>query len=142
MWRSPILIGVIWILVISELNCGGGASTPPPLGPKLSISTAVFVDGMVTFPYSQTMLAATGVAPFVWSVSSGNLPHNMTLDSSTAKVSTEESRDYGFFRRSVPCSRAITAQIASGSRRHQQGLCKTRSLFMRKMESHRSASVR
>lgn len=87
MWRSPILIGVIWILVIPELNCGGGATTGPPLGPKLSITTAGLVDGMVTFPYSQTMQPAGGVAPFVWSVSSGSLPHNMTLDSSTANIS-------------------------------------------------------
>jgi len=87
MWRSPFLIGVIWILVILESNCGGGLSTPPPLGPKLSITTARFVDGMVAFPYSQTMQAAGGVAPFAWSVSSGNLPHNMTLDGSTAKIS-------------------------------------------------------
>jgi hypothetical protein len=87
MWRSPILIGVIWILVILESNCSGGASTPPPLGPKLSISTAGLVDGMVTFPYSQTMQATGGVAPFLWSVSSGNLPHNMTLDGSTANIS-------------------------------------------------------
>jgi hypothetical protein len=50
MWRSPVLIGVIWILVILESNCGGGASTPPPLGPKLSIATAGLVDGMMTFP--------------------------------------------------------------------------------------------
>ena len=63
MWRSPILIGVIWILVMPELNCGGGATTAPPLGPKLSITTSGLVDGMVTFPYSQTMQPAGGVAP-------------------------------------------------------------------------------
>jgi Putative Ig domain len=86
MWRSPLLIGIIWILVILESRCGG-ASTPPPSGPKLSIATAGLVDGMVTFPYSQTMQAAGGVAPFVWGVSSGSLPHNMTLNSSTANIS-------------------------------------------------------
>ncbi|MCU1271339.1 MAG: Ig family protein [Acidobacteriaceae bacterium] len=87
MWRSPLLIGIIWILVILESNCGGGASTPPPSGPKLSIATAGLVDGMVTFPYSQTMQAAGGVAPFVWGVSSGSLPHNIILNSSTANIS-------------------------------------------------------
>ncbi len=87
MWRSPILIGVIWMLVILESNCSGGGEASPPPGPKLSIATAGLVDGMVTFPYSQTMQAAGGVAPFLWSVSSGSLPHNMTLDGSTANIS-------------------------------------------------------
>jgi Putative Ig domain len=110
MWRSPILIGLIWTLVIPELNCGGGATTTPPLGPKLSITTADLVDGMVTFPYSQTMQPAGGVAPFVWSVSSGSLPHNITLDSSTANISgTPDTAELATFTIQVKDANGQTA---------------------------------
>ena len=87
MWRSPVLMGIIWMLVILGSNCGGGSSSQSPVYPKLVIETAGLVDGMVMFPYSQTIQAGGGIAPFVWSISSGNLPHNVTLDGSTAKIS-------------------------------------------------------
>src|SRR6476660_4862361 len=110
MWRSPILIGLIWILVMPELNCGGGASTPPLLGPKLSVATAGLVDGMVTFPYSQTIEAAGGVAPFVWGVNSGNLPHNMTLDASTGNISgTPDTAQLATFTIQVKDAKGQTA---------------------------------
>src|ERR1700739_2517838 len=39
---------------------------------------------MVTFAYSQTLQATGGVSPFSWSVSSGNLPHGLTLANSSS----------------------------------------------------------
>ena len=83
MLRPPILISLVWMLIVLESNCGGGASTSTPPPPSLSIITASLVDGMVTFPYSQTIQASGGVAPFSWSVSSGSLPHSLTLGSSS-----------------------------------------------------------
>src|SRR5439155_15913979 len=76
-------ISMVWILIVLESNCGSGASTSTPPPPSLSIITASLVDGMVTFPYSQTIQASGGVAPFSWSVSSGSLPHSLTLGSSS-----------------------------------------------------------
>jgi len=85
--RTCVLISLVWVLVLLESDCGGGGSTstppPPPPPQTLSITTAALVDGMVTFPYSQTIQAAGGVAPFTWSVSSGSLPHSLTLASSS-----------------------------------------------------------
>ena len=83
MLRPPILISLVWMLIVLESNCGGGASTSTPPPPSLSIITGSLVDGMVTFPYSQTIQASGGVAPFSWSVSSGSLPHSLTLGSSS-----------------------------------------------------------
>jgi hypothetical protein len=129
MWRSPILIGVIWILVILESNCGGGASTPPPLGPRLSIATAGLVDGMVTFPYSQTMQAAGGVAPFVWSVNSGNLPHLMTLDGSTGNVSgTPDTAQLATFTIQVKDANGQTAVQSYTLNINSTGLAQLQSL--------------
>ncbi len=109
MWRSPVLIGVICILLIGESNCGG-ASTPPLLGPKLSISTAGLADGMVTFPYNQTIHASGGVPPLVWNVSSGNLPHNVVLDGNSGNISgTPNTAQLATFTLQVKDSKGQTA---------------------------------
>lgn len=63
-------------------SCGGGPSTPPP-APVLSIATTSLPDGFVAFAYGQTIQATGGIAPFTWAVSSGNLPHNLALASSS-----------------------------------------------------------
>jgi hypothetical protein len=76
------------------------------------MSTAGLVDGMVTFPYRQTMQAAGGIAPFVWSVSSGNLPHNMTLDSSTANIGTPDTAQLATFTIQVKDAKNQTAAQA------------------------------
>ena len=81
---------VAWLLAIAafvESGCGGGKqnSQPPP---RLSISTESLPDGMATFPYSQAILANGGVPPFVWNISSGSLPHNVMLASSSGNSVT------------------------------------------------------
>jgi len=87
MARTPILIGFVLVMVILESNCGGGGGgtnitpSPPP-----SIVTTGLVDGMVTFPYNQTIRSSGGVAPLVWSVSSGTLPHNLNIATGTATI--------------------------------------------------------
>jgi hypothetical protein len=80
MSRTSILIGVVCMLGILESNCGGGADAGlPPPPPRLSIVTASLVDGMMTFSYSQSIQCAGGVAPFSWTVTSGNLPQSLAL---------------------------------------------------------------
>jgi hypothetical protein len=69
--------------LILLVSCGG-SSTPPPPPPALSITTATLPDWMATFAYTQTLQATGGVSPFAWSVSSGNLPHGLTLANSSA----------------------------------------------------------
>jgi hypothetical protein len=83
--RTLAWIGLAVLLGLVESGCGGSTQiTPPPL----SISTATLRDGMATFPYSQTIAATGGVAPFVWSVAFGNLPQNVVLASSSAATVT------------------------------------------------------
>jgi hypothetical protein len=58
--------------------------TPPPL----AISTTALLDGVVGTPYSQTIQASGGVAPFTWVVSAGTLPSSLNLDNSTTSTLT------------------------------------------------------
>jgi hypothetical protein len=129
MLRSPLLIGGIWVLVVLESSCGRGGASPPPPGPKLSITTVGLVDGMVAFPYSQTMQAAEGVAPLAWSVSSGNLPHNMTLDRSTANISgTPDTAQSATFTIQVKDAKGQTAAQSYTLNIKRTGLAQLQSL--------------
>ena len=80
MLRAPIYVGFVCISTVLLVDCGG-AGVSHSQAPPLSITTSALIDGMVAFPYSQTIQATGGVAPLVWSVSSGNLPHNLNLGS-------------------------------------------------------------
>ena len=53
----------------------------------LQITTAALPGGTLNTPYSQTVAATGGVAPYVWSVSSGSLPSGLTLSSSSGTIS-------------------------------------------------------
>ncbi|MBI2681065.1 MAG: putative Ig domain-containing protein [Candidatus Solibacter usitatus] len=56
--------------------------TGPPV-----IVTAALPDGTVSVPYSQTLNASGGVAPYGWSVDAGSLPSGLTLDPVSGKIS-------------------------------------------------------
>src|SRR3984893_15393811 len=81
MLRITKLTGALSALAIGA-SCGGGANTSPP-PPALSIITTSLPDGFVMFAYSQSIQSSGGVAPFTWSVSSGNLPHNLAVGNSS-----------------------------------------------------------
>ena len=81
---TSLLLAVVLALV--AVYCGGGSTAPthsPPPPSNLSITTAVLPGWMATFAYSQKIQASGGVAPFSWSISSGSLPHGITLGGST-----------------------------------------------------------
>ena len=67
-------------------GCGGGPTQPPPTMPV--ISTASLPNGTLETPYSQTIQASGGVAPFNWTVSAGTLPHNVALKPSVTNTVT------------------------------------------------------
>jgi len=72
---TPRVFAVIY-LVLCLLGCGGSSkssSQPPPV-----ITTATLPTATVGVAYSQTM-AARGVQPLTWSISSGNLPAGLTV---------------------------------------------------------------
>src|SRR5437763_4396297 len=85
-FRLTFLAGT---LVILGSACGGGASPPSvPPPPSISILTTSLPDGMVTFDYTRTIRASGGVAPFVWKVNSGSLPHELNLQQSSTSSAT------------------------------------------------------
>jgi putative Ig domain-containing protein/ASPM-SPD-2-Hydin domain-containing protein len=53
----------------------------------LQITTTSLPDPEVQASYSVTLTASGGMAPYVWSISSGSLPPGLTLDSSTGVIS-------------------------------------------------------
>jgi hypothetical protein len=55
---------------------------------QLAILTAALSNGVIGTPFDQTIQATGGVAPFAWRVSSGALPHNLSLSPSTANTVT------------------------------------------------------
>jgi hypothetical protein len=55
--------------------------------PQLSISTTTLPSATVDQPYSTTLAAAGGVAPFTWSLSGGELPAGLELNSQTGVIS-------------------------------------------------------
>jgi hypothetical protein len=54
----------------------------------LSIITGALPSGVIGTTYNQTIQAMGGVSPFTWTVSTGALPHNLSLNPSTANMVT------------------------------------------------------
>jgi streptogramin lyase len=52
----------------------------------VSITTAALANGRVGVPYSQTLTAAGGQTPYIWSLISGVLPGGLTLGASTGVI--------------------------------------------------------
>lgn len=67
---------------------GSATLTVTPGAAPLSILTTALPNGVVGTSYSQTLQAAGGVAPFTWTVSSGALPHGLSLSISTTNTVT------------------------------------------------------
>jgi hypothetical protein len=86
--KSSVRVMVVAVCLISAAmlsRCGGGSSQPSP---RLTIAPAALPNGTSETPYSQTLQATGGVAPFTWTVSAGALPHNVALSSSATNVVT------------------------------------------------------
>jgi len=52
-----------------------------------SVSTTILSNARLRRPYSETLGAVGGSAPYSWSVTSGSLPQGLTLNSSTGQIS-------------------------------------------------------
>src|SRR5215475_1955324 len=73
---AVLLTSIVGIAALSR--CGGGSQQP-----SLTITTPSLPNGTVGTSYSQTIQASGGAGPFTWAVTSGSLPHNLALSSST-----------------------------------------------------------
>jgi Putative Ig domain/Cep192 domain 4/Abnormal spindle-like microcephaly-assoc'd, ASPM-SPD-2-Hydin len=82
--RAMIIVSCL-ISAAMLSKCGGRSSQQFP---QLTITTASLPNGTLETPYSQTIQASGGVAPFTWTVSAGGLPHNVALSSSTTNTET------------------------------------------------------
>src|SRR3974390_3085921 len=58
-------------------SSGGSSSSSPPL--PLSVATLSPPQGVIGVPYSMTLIATGGVAPYAWNVASGSLPAGLSL---------------------------------------------------------------
>jgi hypothetical protein len=67
---------------------GSGSATLKVSPPQLSVVTSALPNGEPGSPYSATIQANGGVAPYTWKVKSGALPHNLALDGSTTSTLT------------------------------------------------------
>jgi hypothetical protein len=79
----PIILVFCLISVAVLTRCGGSNQSVPPL----TITTASLPNGTSGTPYSQTIQASGGVAPFTWLLN-GTLPHNLVLSNSTTNTVT------------------------------------------------------
>jgi Putative Ig domain len=61
------------------------SNKPTPV--SLAVSTTSLLGGNVGTAYSQTLAATGGTTPYTWTLSSGNLPAGLSLNSSTGVIS-------------------------------------------------------
>jgi len=79
-----------------------------PIGcPVIEISPLVLPNADSGVPYSETLTATGGVAPYLWNISAGALPEGFTLDENTGEISGVPAGNEVF-------SFAVTAQDMDG----------------------------
>ena len=85
-----MMFAVLFLAIIATIIAGcGGDSTPIlPITPGvLTVTTAALPAGTVNTPYSQTLTASGGTAPYTWSISAGALPAGLNLVPATGVIS-------------------------------------------------------
>ena len=83
------------------------ANTVPPPPAALVINTAALSAGSLGTPYTAVLTASGGVAPYLWSISSGALPAGVTLSSATGAISGTPSQPGAF---------SLVVQVADSQR--------------------------
>jgi len=95
---------------------GDEESLPVALSPSVSIGTSLLIAAEIPSPYSQSLSATGGVAPYHWSIASGSLPAGFTLNASTGTISgTPTTAGSSTFTVKVTDSSAPTAISATKS---------------------------
>jgi Abnormal spindle-like microcephaly-assoc'd, ASPM-SPD-2-Hydin/Protein of unknown function (DUF1573) len=79
-----LLATSLLFLTLALTHCGG---TGQPVQP-LMITTASLPNGTAWVAYDQIIKATGGVAPFNWTVTSGTLPHNVSLSNTPTTAAT------------------------------------------------------
>jgi hypothetical protein len=99
--------GEVMIGNVCDNGCNGSSVS------SLSISTLVLPGGIQNLPYSTTLAATGGSAPYTWSVISGSLPSGLTLAPGTGIISGNPAvATTSSFTVQVGDSKALTAAWA------------------------------
>ncbi|MGH7180351.1 MAG: putative Ig domain-containing protein [Nitrospiraceae bacterium] len=81
---SAVLIVALWLGLFGCSSSGGGGGSSSS---AFAVSTTAADFGVASNPYSSTLAATGGTAPFTWTVSGGVLPTGLSLDGATGVVS-------------------------------------------------------
>ena len=81
--RSISIFSSLFLTLVLT-HCGGAGQPVQPL----VITTASLPNGTAWVAYDQTIKATGGVGPFTWTVTSGSLPHNVSLDGNAMGTAT------------------------------------------------------
>ncbi len=76
-----LLVGLLVSVVSASVAVFPAASPAQAAGKTLTISPTTLPSGVAGQPYTATLSAAGGKAPYAWSISSGALPAGLTLSS-------------------------------------------------------------
>jgi streptogramin lyase len=79
--------GALWIAEGGAWNRPVGTFVRIALGSGLTITTTSLPGGAAGAPYSATLTAAGGTAPYTWSITSGTVPAGVALNPSTGVIS-------------------------------------------------------
>src|SRR5450759_3422727 len=84
--RSNILF-FFALIALAIFGCGGGGTTTnPPTPLALAVQTNSLPSGAFGTPYTATLSASGGKAPYTWSQTSGSLPPGLTLNPGTGAI--------------------------------------------------------
>ncbi len=79
--------GTVTLTATSMADAAKSATATINLIPALQITTTGLPPGAAGTPYSASLVATGGVAPYVWSVASGQLPAGTSLSTGTGTIS-------------------------------------------------------
>jgi hypothetical protein len=89
--KGIVSLGVVLILSLTLMACGGGSKPKPPAGPP-TIETVILPQGAVNLPYGVNgfgaiLSAIGGTGPYTWSITSGSLPPGLSLNAQQGLIS-------------------------------------------------------
>lgn len=117
--RAPFLLSFIVLAALGALtSCGGGSSVappppppPPPPAEVITITTGSNLQCVLTVPFSMTLQEQGASSAVSWSITAGQLPNGLSLDSNTGIISGTPTAGSG-----VPVTIQATDSKASASK--------------------------
>ncbi len=112
-WLSLAALGLFCLAV----GCGGGSASisppppPPPPAPEvITITTNSTVQCVQTVPFTLTLQAQGNSGPLTWTITSGQFPTGLSLDSSTGIISGTPTAAAGLVTIQAADAKATTSK--------------------------------